>query len=137
MAKNDKKGKAGAGRAPAVPPVYQPRSSGRPAQAKAAPSSRQKTAAPPVFKAQGSQRTRAPRVASGRAAQAKMSRTIQMAACPQCGKQMAFDLCFACGYNPNAAGPAGPRGQMDIMPNYPGGNVPVNEITHIGNKRVK
>ena len=136
MATNDKKGKAAA-RTPAVPPAYQPRRSGPSVQAKAAPSSSRKTAAPPVFRAQGPQRTSSTKAASGRAAQAKMSRTIQMAPCPQCGKQMAFDLCFACGYNPNAAGPAGPRGQMEIMPNYPGGNVPVNEITHIGNKRVK
>jgi hypothetical protein len=57
-----------------VPPVYQPRASSRPAQAKPASASRRQAAPPPVFK------------------------------------------------------PGAP---------HPGGNVPVNVLTHAGNKTVK
>jgi hypothetical protein len=134
-ATNDKKGKAG-GRTPAVPPAYQPRTSGRSVQAKAAPTSRRTTTAPPVFNAQGSQRPRLPRAASGRAAQAKMTGTIQMTPCPKCAQAdlVAEEFCLKCGYNVRDEIRRGGH-QMTIMPGYPG-DVPVNEITHIGNKKV-
>ena len=137
MATNDKKGKA-ASRTPSVPPAYQSRTSRPAAQAKApAPASRRTTAVPPVFKPKGSQQARAPRAASGRAAQAKMSRTIQMSPCPKCGQGdlVAEEFCLKCGYNVRDEIRRGGH-QMTIMPGYPG-DVPVNEITHIGNKRVK
>ena len=146
MATIDKKGQA---RRPAVPPAYQPGTSRRPVQAKAAPATGAAATTPPAFKARASQRPRvaqakvshpAPRPAAAarqaKPVQAKMSRTIQMTRCPKCAQAdlVADEFCMKCGYSTRTDPD---RGQMTIMPGYPGGNVPVNEITHIGNKRVK